>query len=209
MDKFEKYRTYPKIYESTYRKLHKKYLTPLDGYLDIDDTMEKYRNYFYVWGTNRPELITRKGLALINLDGKLDKDDISIGPLNVYNNEHNIHYLESDFKKHTKVYKERCFDPLRRYELCRSSILSWQDGDNFVPHTDVVIPTVNLRLWGANSKNVILKFDGMSVQFEPNRLYLIDTSVTHEAIATGPVYQFFIGLLPTERNIDEIYNQCK
>jgi len=205
LNKYEKYNLYPKIYKTVYEKLHKTPLVPLDMMLDIEEIMYWYEEHFYVWGENKPHLKNRKGLALINLDGQFSKNDPSLGPLDIYNNNHSIHYLEPDFRTPTIAFKEKCFDPLRSFDLCRSSILSWTDGDHFVPHTDVVIPTVNLRLWGASNPYVELKFNGEAVDFEPGRVYLIDTSITHEARSIDYVYQFFIGLQPTEKNIDKIY----
>lgn len=205
MNKYEKYKSYPKIYKTVYEKMHKTPLVPLDIMLDIEETMNLYKEQFYTWGENKPHLKNRKGLALVNLDGQLRENDPALGPLDIYNNTHDIHYLEPDFRTPTSALKEKCFDQLRDFNLCRSAILSWTDGDHFVPHTDVVIPTVNLRLWGSSNPYVELKFNGETVDFEPGRVYLIDTSITHEARAINNVYQFFIGLQPTPKNIDKIY----
>ena len=69
-------------------------------------------------------------------------------------------------------------------------------------------PTVNLRLWGATNDKVDLRYgdDMTKAEYEPNRLYLIDTSIIHDACAVGEVYQYFIGLLPTEKNYELLHS---
>ena len=62
-------------------------------------------------------------------------------------------------------------------------------------HIDVGLPAPNLRLWGTTNPNMCLKIGGETIRdFEPGRLYIIDTSKIHEGWATDDnVYQFFIG----------------
>jgi hypothetical protein len=86
--------------------------------------------------------------------------------------------------------------------MCRSCILYWKNGANFLPHYDVLVPTVNLRLWGTNdptSVSLRVKRNDEMVEVahtaEPGRLYLIETSTIHDAACTGDnVYQFFLAL---------------
>ena len=207
-DIIKKYNEAPKVPEELYEFLHSHFLVPLDITIDdfAEEQFELCAEAFYVWGDNRPDLVNRKGMALVNLNGEITANDISIGPLDHHNKKYDQGlveecYLETHFTKHTPML-QGVLEPLTQFDLCRSSILWWKTGDNFVAHTDVVRPTVNLRLWGATNNNVDLRYgDSMTkAEFEPNRLYLIDTSIIHDACAYGEVYQYFIGLLPTEKN---------
>ena len=212
-DIYKKYHEADKVPEEVYNKLHTDFLVPLD--LKIDEEAEQQfqlcNEAFYVWGDNRRELKTRQGMALVNLDGKISPNDLSIGPLDHHNEKYDKGlvdecYLECHFKEHTQML-QGVLEPLKQFDLCRSSILWWQKGDNFVPHTDVVLPTVNLRLWGATNEHASLRYGKdqdnlIEVEYEPNRLYLIDTSILHDAKAHEEVYQYFIALLPTEKNYE-------
>ena len=196
---------------TAYSNLHPQFLTPLNIDIDIAKFRDEMNAYtFHIWGSNRPELITRTGLSLVNLDGKLSSDDISNGPVDMHNKDHpNDVYIESDFLQHTAALDtSEALTPLLCFDLCRTSILKWQIGDDFLPHIDVRLPAVNLRLWGTDApENVSLKYkegDNMieCENVEAGKLYIIDTSIIHSANATnGQVYQFFIGLLPSAKNI--------
>ena len=64
-----------------------------------------------------------------------------------------------------------------------------------------------MGLWGATNKHASLRYGEdrdnlIEVEYEPNRLYLIDTSILHDAKAYEEVYQYFIALLPTEKNYE-------
>ena len=73
--------------------------------------------------------------------------------------------------------------------------------DSFSPHWDVMLPAINLRLWGTDNP------DSMSLRYKENdemvecedieagRLYLIETSTVHDArCMKDDLYQFFISL---------------
>jgi len=205
----KKYNEADKVPEDIYEELHTNFLVPLDIWIDGEQEFKEKSELFYIWGDNKPELKTRKGMALVNLDGENNSDDISIGPLDHHNRKYddglvNECYLECHFKKPTPQLNGACKE-LKQFDLGRSSILWWQKDDNFVPHVDVILPTVNLRLWGSSNTNIRLRSGPDSDNFkeavyEPNRLYLIDTSILHDAYAYDEAFQYFIALLPTEKN---------
>jgi hypothetical protein len=213
----EKYHSYKKLEADDYWAIHKDFLTPTALSIDLDkfsDCMTQYKDYFKPWGNNRPELNDiRLGLPLVNLHGKYnDINDVSIGPLDQYNkNNPSEPLLENDFTIQTEILNHPCFDNLKiiKNYMCRSSILYWKNGANFLPHYDVIIPTVNLRLWGTNDPaNVSLRvmrnntMIEMSDYVEPGRLYLIETSTIHDAACIhDQVYQFFIALNISSYNI--------
>lgn len=206
----KKYNEAPKVPQEIYNELHKEFLVPLNLWIDGEQEFKNNSDLFYVWGDNRPELKTRKGMALVNLDGRNDPEDISIGPLDHHNRKYDEGlvdecYLECHFTQPTPQLDGACKE-LKQFDLGRSSILWWQAGDNFVPHVDVRLPTVNLRLWGCtDAGNIRLRSgpnpnDLVEASYESKRLYLIDTSIIHDAYAHDEVYQYFIALLPTENN---------
>jgi len=217
----EKYYSYQKLGSEDYWSLHKQFLTPTSIEIDIEkftNCMNQYRDYFKPWGNNRPELNEiRRGLPLVNIHGKYDDhNDISIGPLDQYNkNNPDFPFLENDFTCQTDVLKHECFDNLNilKQFLCRSSILYWKNGANFLPHYDVLVPTVNLRLWGTNDpSSVSLRYQSdnkmieVSDSVQAGRLYLIETSTIHDAACIGEeVYQFFIALnIASKESLAEI-----
>jgi hypothetical protein len=206
----EKYHSYKKLEADDYWAIHKDFLTPTALTIDLNkfsDCMNQYRDYFKPWGNNRPELNDiRLGLPLVNLHGRYDDiNDVSIGPLDQYNKANpDDPLLENDFTVSTEILNHCCYDDLSdlKQYMCRSSILYWKNGANFLPHWDVLIPTVNLRLWGTNNpSNVSLrvKRNGEMIEVahtaEPGRLYLIETSTIHDAACVkDEAYQFFLAL---------------
>lgn len=206
----DKYYSYKKLEADDYWAIHKNFLTPTSIQIDLDQfnmCMDKYRDHFKPWGNNRPELNDiRRGLPLVNMHGKYDDpNDISIGPLDQYNKSNpDVPYLENDFVTRTEILNDPAFSSLDRLTayLCRSSILHWYKGANFLPHYDVLVPTVNLRLWGTNNpSNISLRYQSgddmieVADTVEAGRLYLIETSTIHDASCiSNEVYQFFMAL---------------
>ena len=204
-----KYENSNKIPNQVYWELHKKFLVATAIKINIDTfkkDISKYNKFFKPWGTNKPELVNiRRGLPLVNLSGKYDEDiDNSIGPLDHYNNKNpDKPLLEYDFKVQTEVLDIKSLKPLNalRNYMTRSSILHWKKGAFFSPHWDVMLPAINLRLWGTDNPNSIsLRYKKEDKMIECNnieagRLYLIETSTVHDArCISGEVYQFFISL---------------
>lgn len=206
----DKYHSYEKLEADNYWAIHKNFLTPTSVQIDLEKfntCIDKYKDHFKPWGNNRPELNDiRRGLPLVNMHGKYDDpDDISIGPLDQYNKSNpDVPYLENDFVTHTEILADPAFSSLGKLTtyLCRSSILHWYKGANFLPHYDVLVPTVNLRLWGTNNpSNVSLRYQSgdemieVADTVEAGRLYLIETSTIHDASCVNDeVYQFFLAL---------------
>lgn len=204
-----KYEQSNKISNDTYWNLHTQFLVPTQIKINVTDfqhDMSHYQDFFKPWGNNRSELNDiRKGLPLVNLNGKFDDDtDESIGPLDHYNTDNpDRPLLEYDFTRQTQVLDCASLEPLsvlRKY-MTRSSILHWKKGAYFSPHWDVLLPAINLRLWGTDNP------DSMSLRYkekdemiechdvEAGRLYLIETSTVHDArCMKDDLYQFFISL---------------
>lgn len=205
-----RYALLPKCDESAYRELHSDFLVPTSIKIDVSlfrNTMKQYSDYFKPWSKNRPDMYhIRKGLPLVNLTGRYtDEEDISIGPLDYYNNNNlDKQFLETEIKIPTKILHEECFTPLEILHpyLVRSSILMWENGANFFPHIDIIVPTPHFRLWGTdNPESIKVRFKNKNDEYdavenvEAGRLYIIDTAEYHDAVCmTTMGYQFFIAV---------------
>ena len=60
-----------------------------------------------------------------------------------------------------------------------------------------------IRLWASMDPNLVVRFNNPitgeleSIDFEPGRIYIVDTSIVHDAYATANnVYQLFLSVMP-------------
>lgn len=200
-----RYISQPAIDEEKYNELHTDGIVATDIDIDIDQftkDIKKYSEHFSQWG-NTYKSYPRFGLPLVNLTGKLDeKNDPSRMPLDehfmIHQDKDNI-VFDHEILEKTEVCNmpslEKLMEVFGDY-MCRSAILKWDTMGHFKPHVDVVKPAPNLRLWGTTSTNMQLKMDGKVINsIKPGKIYIFDSSLKHEAFATGDnVYQFFIAL---------------
>lgn len=200
-----KYISLPGIEEEKYYELHTNPIVETDIDIDLnqfDKDIEKYSHEFTQWG-NTHASYPRFGIPLVNLTGKLDEtNDPSRMPLDehfmLHQNKDNI-IFDHDILEKTEVCNMPSLSPLIDAfgdYFCRSAILKWDTMGHFKAHVDVKVPSPNLRLWGTTSTNMQLKMNGEVINsIKPGKIYIFDSSLVHEAFATGDnVYQFFIGL---------------
>lgn len=195
----------PKISSKEYYRLHTDYVTPLDLKIDVEQftkEIEQYRSYFRQWGNQYTEY-PRFGVALCNLTGRIDDEvDPSCHPLHQWNLEFpHEKYWDNDFKKTTEIFELPSLSPLHSFRdlMLRSNILLWHNTARFLPHVDITHGKIDhVRLWGttADSDTYELTYGEHRVRnFEPGRLYLIDTIKRHGAIAHADnVYTFFLSM---------------
>lgn len=201
------------IEDEDYKSIHPSFLTPLDIKIDPEKFNKEILNYqdtFEQWGRDHTHL-PRYGAALINQHGNIIKDDPINGSLMAWNRDHpDQPLIETDFQTPTKLLSLESLAPLDLFKgyWCRSNILKWDETAKFLPHIDTVIPSPWIRLWASMSNDVTLRFYNKetgcleTANFEVGRLYVIDTSLVHDATATGDnVYQLFLSVLPTARNL--------
>jgi len=196
---------YPKISVAEYYRLHTGYITPLDLKIDVDQftrEIERYRDHFRQWG-NQYTHLPRYGIPLVNLTGNIDdKVDPSCYPLHQWNTEFPQEiYCDPDFTKPTEIFDLPSLGPLHPFReyMVRSNILLWNNTAKFWPHVDITPGKIDhLRLWGTtgSSDDYELTWKEHRVRdFEPGRLYLIDTMKWHGAEAhTDNVYTFFLAM---------------
>lgn len=200
MDSYE-----PKLTLKEFKELHTDYLIPLDIYIppkQFEEEIQKYHTIFKQWGpyhTNFP----RYGLPLVNLTGNLDDEvDPSCMPLDVWCslNPDNM-YWEVDFNQPTEAMNLPSLSELSKIKdyMCRSNILWWNNTGHFKPHVDMIPEAItHLRLWGTNKTpdEYYFKYgDHRLNDFEPGRIYLVNTLEQHEAFAiSNYVYTFFIAI---------------
>lgn len=203
-----------------YLELHASPVIPTDLYIDLeqfDRAMEKYKYSFRRWGQRHLEH-QRYGLPLVNLNGELyNNPEVVCYPLDQWNAELPDDQRVNDhtFTTPTEVLSHPAFDCLNDLKpyILRSCILKWMAGSFFYPHTDTKMPSKILRFWGTNDpENVKLRFDkdntrcnprdisgatyelaDLDIEIEAGRLYLIDTSIIHDARSFADnTYQFFL-----------------
>lgn len=200
------------VSQSVYDDLHTTPLVPLDIKIDLNAfaaEISEYERYFEQWGNQHLEL-PRQGVALVNQYGHLQDNDPINGSLYEWNiNNPTQPLLETDCKRPTEIMYMPSMKPLQVFKghWCRSNILLWDKGAEFKPHIDTLVPSPWLRLWGTSTNSIKLRFaqDDKLVEHpdvEPGRIYLIDTSLVHDAYCDQePGFQFFLSVLPSAVNI--------
>jgi hypothetical protein len=202
------------VNKNDYQQLHSSFLSPTTIKIDCDQfvkEIEKFSDDFEQWGTQHTHL-PRYGLALVNQDGKIKKQDPINGSLYEWNVKYpNDPIIESDCTSTTSVMSLPSLTPLLVLtgHWCRSNILKWHNGADFKPHIDTLVPSPWIRLWGTtdpdsleirydNGNGTLIKVEGI----EAGRIYIIDTSLVHDAVCKDSiVYQFFLSVLPSSINI--------
>lgn len=195
----------PKISSKEYYRLHTDYVTALDLKIDVDQftkEIAQYRSYFRQWGNQYLEY-PRYGVPLCNLTGRIDDAvDPSCHPLHQWNLEFpREKYWDTDFTQVTEIFDLPSLSPLHQFRdyMIRSNILLWHNTARFLPHVDITHGKIDhMRLWGttADDETYELNYGDHRVRnFEPGRLYLIDTIKRHSAIAHADnVYTFFLSM---------------
>jgi hypothetical protein len=209
------------INKKKYKELHSSKLIPLNIKINCNLFEEEIKLYdwaFRQWGEKHTDF-PRFGLPLINENGKLDNDpEPTCWPLDQWAEYKNLIYYKDvsdlSFRTPTEILNINSLQPLnpiKKY-MIRSCILKWHTLGHFKPHIDTSIPSPIIRLWGTNDpKNFRFRFKDKDENFviekniERGRIYLADTSITHDAFAIDDnVYQFFIALHYT--SYDDIKN---
>jgi len=204
---FEKIRDYERISEKDFDFLHKSFLTPTKLTISLDNFHKEiadFQPYFEPWGIDSTDE-SRQGISLVNTDGVLKQQDPINGSLMEYNSATRYPLLEVDCKETTSLFDINSMSSLKKLDgtWYRSNILKWKEKAKFVPHIDSLKPAYWIRLWGVdNPDNIILRYyeNGMKVvkNIEPGRIYIIDTTLVHDAIGLGECYQWFLSVAPDQ-----------
>jgi hypothetical protein len=200
------------VSELDYKKLHTKPLVATNITIDTVQLAKDVEPYvFQQWGDTH-EYLPRYGLALVNQSGQLIDNDPINGSLVAWNKRNpDKPLLETDCTIPTEVLAIPALKPLKVLQgfWCRSNVLKWNKGGLFTPHIDTCLPSPWLRLWMA-SEGVVLRFYNedtgylVPIEYEPGRLYIIDTSIIHNANAIEDnVYQLFLSVNPDSYSILE------
>ena len=198
-----------------YKAFHPQPLTPLDIKIDCKQFMtdiQLYNNYFEQWGTTHTHL-PRYGLALVNEHGSLHANDPVNGSMMAWNKQHpDTPFLDLDFTKPTPVMDMPSLNPLRVFDShwCRSNIFKWNNGAEFYPHIDTVIPSAWFRLWACiNADDLHVRFYDEATgtmkdvtDIEQGRVYIINTTLVHDAYTRADdTYQLFLSVKPSAREV--------
>lgn len=193
-----------------YYRLHSSPLTPTTIKIDTELLKKEVSEYKFVqWGKNHTHL-ERYGLALVNQSGELIEDDPINGSLMAWNQQNpDKPLIEIDCRTPTEVMNISSLSPLKVFDnyWTRSNIFKWNKDAYFLPHIDTSVPSLWLRLW-MGTEGVVVRFyneetkELEQLQYEPGRVYVIDTSIIHDAYATEDnVFQLFLSVLPSSFNI--------
>lgn len=198
------------VKDEDYKRLHPFPLTPTMIKINsnlFNSEIKQFDEYFEKWGTDHQDL-ERYGLALVNQDGKLKANDPINGSLMAWNkNNPTMPLLETDCLNPTNVMSMISMHPLNIFEghWCRSNIFKWHNGAFFFPHIDTIVPSMWIRLWATTSPDIVVRFHNPATgeleefkDIELGRIYIIDTSIVHDARTTGDnVHQLFLSILPS------------
>jgi len=210
----EIYKRAPLVKDEDYQRLHPQFLTPLNIKIDCDlfnKEIKQYNDYFEQWGTDHQHL-PRYGLALVNQDGILKSKDPVNGSLMAWNRDHlEQPLIETDCVKKTEVMNMMSLSPLRIFNghWCRSNVLKWNAGAFFFPHIDTMVPSMWFRLWATTSPDIVVRYyNNVTKELEEvtnielGRIYIIDTSLVHDARSVNnDTYQLFLSLLPSAKTL--------
>ena len=201
------------VKDEDYKRLHPFPLTPTNIVIDsnaFNMQVKQYNKKFQKWGPDHQHL-QRYGLAVVNQSGNLIDNDPVNGSMTAWNRDNPEHPLiDTDCITPTEVLDLPALSPLRVFDghWCRSNILKWHSGAFFFPHIDTIVPSMWIRLWAATSKDVALRFYNSEteeleiVDYELGRVYIIDTSLVHDASTTGfNVMQLFLSVQPSAYDI--------
>lgn len=194
-----------------YKMLHNSPLTPLNIKINAENfnsEIAHWQSSFEQWGTEHTHL-PRFGAALVNKDGTLLKNDPINGSLMAWNRYHPAEpLLETDCRAPTDIMSMPSLKSLNilNGHWCRSNILKWDKDAMFVPHIDTIVPSMWIRLWASMSSDLVVRFavngELVPVEFEVGRVYVVDTSLVHDAYATNDhVYQLFLSVMPSAKNL--------
>ena len=160
----------------------------LDLHINCDALRAELKGLADKWHPYNPrKAIPRKGLSLVSLDGQ-STGVPDLDSLREYNILNGTNYSEKSFQTPTELLgRLRSLTPIVEVFapwLRRSHLLQLDRGGYFPPHRDAYGPNDGcFRLFAPlinaarNQFNFIL--DGKVLEFEPGRLYFVDTRLEH------------------------------
>jgi hypothetical protein len=196
------------VKDEDYKRLHPLPLTATSIWIDTEEFKKEIAIWdftFEQWGKDHTHL-PRYGAALVNQNGTLLKNDPINGSLMAWNRDNpDKPLIETGCRTPTALMDLPSLQPLSVFNgyWCRSNILKWNCDAKFLPHIDTVVPSPWIRLWASMNPEIIVRFyneatgELESVNFEPGRVYVVDTSLVHDAVAVGDnIYQLFLSITP-------------
>ena len=209
------------VKDEDYKRLHPFPLTETSIWVDPDQFKNEISDWDHVfeqWGKDHTHL-PRYGAALVNQHGTLLKNDPVNGSLMAWNRDNpDKPLIETNCRIPTALMNLPSLQPLDIFKgyWCRSNILKWDCDAKFLPHIDTVVPSPWIRLWASMSPELVVRFynpttgELESVDFEPGRIYVVDTSLVHDAYAVGDsIYQLFLSLNPNAISLVDLVIESK
>jgi hypothetical protein len=209
------------VKDEDYKRLHPLPLTATSIWIDPEEFKKEIAIWdftFEQWGIDHTHL-PRYSAALVNQNGTLLKNDPINGSLMAWNRDNpDKPLIETDCRTPTALMDLPSLQPLSVFNgyWCRSNILKWNCEAKFLPHIDTVVPSPWIRLWASMNPEIIVRFyneatgELESVDFETGRVYVVDTSLVHDAVAEGDnIYQLFLSVTPTAISLVDLVIESK
>lgn len=173
----------------------------------------------FKWAQYNPrKTITRYGLSITSLDGKLNGPDLD--SIYEYNKDNDTKYDETSFCTTTPVYDmsseiQRVVDPFIN-NLCRSHILHLPAGGHFPPHRDlshyesyqktfrIIVPLKN-----CNPKSMYFMYEDKPIIFNHGYAYFINTNKEHSVFSFGNSYFVVMNVKFNEDSARAVINNLK
>ncbi len=155
----------------------------------------------------------RFGLSLTSLKGETD-GAIDLNSLLEYNQAHGTDYSEMSFRQPTPYWEQlsELTKPLEifRPHLGRSHILKLNTGGFFPPHRDLGESFRLISFLGISAVDCVFLVNNRKVEFEPNRLYYVNTRLVHSLFSFIEDSKILVlNLEPNEESVKLVYENLE
>ena len=187
--------------KSSHNPLHKLLplgnIIPLNRYVDSEEikkTLSVYQKHFKPYNPNKPGY-NRHGLSITSKDGGFSGVP-DLDSLFEYNRLHGTNLDEPDFREWTPFFKDckplrEAMTPFHNF-MGRSHILRLDKGGFFPPHRDLIHSSFRLFISLCDDMDFVFILDDKKVFFKQNRLYFINTFLSHSLFSFGDESLFAI-----------------
>ena len=178
--------------------------------LNLHSSLDLNKLEIYNWIQYNPNKnINREALSITSLKGDMSGIP-DLDSLYEYYKKTGIAHTENDFTAKTEIYKyfSEVLDPLEKY-IGRTHIIRLNNGGYFPPHRDNKHFDIHsFRLFlpvTYDTSNNFFILENTKLEFQQNRLYFIDTALTHTVFNTNhdPWYFVVVNVNLTEDSVKD------
>ncbi len=157
---------------------------PLSIYFDerlFQEELATINDGWRVYNTSKPHM-RRYGLSLFSLNGETD-GIIDLNSILEYNIANGTNLSEMSFRTPTKYWKHlsSISGPLAEFEplIGRSHLIRLDEGGFFPPHRDLGTSFRLISFLSSSCDGLYVVLNGKKIFYEQNRLYFMDTRLSH------------------------------